>query len=321
MSLRSIGYGLEILPYHPLFRSEVKRLVPPTQADVHESLMRSLRLADTGSAIFGAAIYDLATVDRRASPIKRGACQLLGGFSMKYFNLLDDAIDDPSLSLDPDQKSYHLRNIIDQSWIPDRLGEVPNTDYFQGAKILGDAIRDRLLFYGDNQPVLATIRDFEAAEIGHGYSKTPEELLATVQALGKPCGKIMASIVEVVDVQASTQAIGDAAEAIGVYGMMLDHAYEVNADIKDGSQTVVTAYLEQEGDSPKNRRAARELCLEVANDAYSSGRELLSPKQRKIYKAVADLFAFRYKAVVRLQDALVRRGSDLESTPRYQTSS
>ncbi len=298
-NLLALRYGAEIPLYLPRFKREVEQLAVA-------GLRATVSPADTGSGVFGAAIYDLSAAHEKPNPQHRAESRRLGGLSMKYMNFLDDAIDDPTLGLMPAQKRDLIRRLIGEIWSQtESSGEpFPATGYFEMATRLGEALHAEVCDRDTHGSYTATLSEFAEAEAVHGQDASPDGLLASVIELGKPCGTIMSAGVEIVTGKKDA-AVTKAAESLGIYGMLLDHAYEVNADLRDNSPTIVTAMLKRDGDNRRTRKEARELCLDHANDVRQAGREQLSPEQRQIYSAMAKLFEARYKVVVRLKDSLV----------------
>lgn len=295
----AVRYGMEIPAYVPLFRAEIVQLAK-------RGLRTSISTADTGSAVFAAAVHDLSTVGEKSDPVSRRDSPRLGGLSMKYMNFADDAIDDPTLGLSQAEKRELIIRLVDGIWEPEQIGELfPPTKYFDMAIAMGQILHNEVCERDTHGSYASTMQEFADAEAAHGEDITPEGLLASVIQLGRPCGTIMSSSVGIVTGKSDNATI-KAAESLGIYGMLLDHAYEVNADLRDNSPTIVTAIIKRDGNSRKTRKEARELCLDQASDMRRAGMEQLSPKQKKIYIAIARLFDSRYKIVVRLRDSFVR---------------
>ena len=260
---KTIKYGLEIPLYAPTFRKEIVALGI-------EGLESTLTMTDLGSAIFAASIYDLATADeKRGNVVHRHGVRRLGGMSMKYANLIDDAIDDPNLELTPSQKKSLLTNITKKSWgkIEDTndTSEVP--EYSRGSILairLGNALHAEVDKSPEAHIFEAAIAECLAAESSHTKNTSPESLLESAIDLGRASGSLMSSSVEIISGQIDPVII-KAVEDLGVYGVLLDHIYEVEQDLKDNSPTVMTAIIKRDGDSPTTRASARELLLDYAS--------------------------------------------------------
>lgn len=298
----AIRYGVEIPSYLPQFREEVSQLSL-------NGMSVSISMPDAGSAVFGAAVYDIGrcTQTSNAEYEQRQKCRRLCGLSMKFMNLLDDAIDDPNLALSPEQKRELVTSSVGQIWERSHQVQIsiPETPFFSLAMTLGGALCQEVNQDSPNDSYAKTMYAFADAEAAQGEDLTPEGLLKSVINLGKPCGAIMANSVEFITGNPNDGLV-TAAESLGVYGMILDHAFEVNADLRDNSPTIVTEMVRRYGDSRETRKTARELCLDQASDFRRLGLEHLNRRQQSIYLAIAKLFDLRYKVLVRMTDSLIR---------------
>jgi hypothetical protein len=298
---KTLKYGLEIPLYAPTFRREIIALGI-------DGLDSTLTMTDSGSAIFAASVYDLAAADKETNIVHRHGTRRLGGMSMKYANLIDDAIDDPTLELTPSQKRSLLTNITKKSWgeIEDTndISEVP--EYSRGSILairLGNALHAEVNKSPEAHIFEAAIAECLAAESSHAENTSPEDLLESAIDLGRASGNLMSSSAEVISGQIDPAVI-KAVENLGVYGILLDHIYEVEQDLKDNSPTVMTAMIKRDGDSTVTRASARELLLDYASSFRKSGSQDLSPRQKAIFSGVATLFDVRYKLALKIEELL-----------------
>ena len=74
----------------------------------------------------------------------------------------------------------------------------------------------------------------------------------------------------------------------------------MHEDIRYGVPTYVTLYLAQHGDTPANRRQAREDLLDVGSDVYQEGLAVLDDNQRPIYRATCRMLDVRYRLIKRI---------------------
>lgn len=302
MNQKTIKYGIEIAGIR------ITGLGPAYT----DQLKSTMSISDLGSAVFAASVYDMTFDKQRACDLSipysysRRLVRRVGGLAMQYMNLLDDAIDDRELGLNNKQKRDFITKAVNATWVNNQSlgqGSLPETPYFENSSRLGSHIRDIINTQINPDPFIKTMRQFAKAEGDHGEDKSPEGLMCSVVELGKPCGLIMSSTVQTIT-GVNDEAVAKAAESLGVYGMLLDHAFEVNADLRDDSPTVVTAIIERDGDSRKSRRAGRAACLDMANDWLKEGSIELTRRQRKIYCGVASLFDLRYKMITRINDSI-----------------
>lgn len=308
---RTCAYEVRLLSATLSYRGELVRALR-NLAGLDDA---RVSLADAGSAIFGASILEIAMLARVPVSPRYVDVKLLAGLGMKYLNALDDAIDDPAVTWSSETKAEAIREAVARDWPqaherPANVTAIP----LERASAIGAALRQLLEGSGDLPAISMDMERYARAQGAHVSAQEPHVLLTTASELGRACGAVTAGVVGV-HAQAGLHAPRHAAECLGAYGLLLDHAYELHIDLETGAKTAATAIIADQGSGSRVRRAARRICLAAAYHEYHTGRGMLTTQQRALYDALARLFWLRYR-IRGLSDRLSHRGA----CPRTQST-
>lgn len=299
MSLyQAAKYGSEFAAYYPRY---VRELDAQDLDPCVREMFGGAHTGSVGGSIIGAALYDISTVAGNRVKEERDKIRLVAGMTMWYFDLIDDASDQSDIYLTADEKREALITVAANSLERTDPSLLPDSRFYRAAFHLGTNIYEAV----GQDPVAETFRrSVELAlqtELKAVDGMHLESHIDYAINIGKACGSVLAGVVEYVRGEPD-EAMVVAAQALGAYGELLDHAYEINEDLQSGNSTFATEMIYTHGDTWAARQDAREALLGSAQHYRRQGKEVLSKKQQKMFDAVVTLCDLRYKVIVNLRD-------------------
>lgn len=268
----------------------------PCNKNAQKFLQEQGALRVAGMGLMVKQVYDMVHTED-SSTINRQQAAELGLQALLLVDIVDDEVDSKKAS--PNEKAAYLDRIADHL--------ILGTSYPHDSSAPQDTI------YALTQHLHERLRHLHGSARFESFMPTlasvvKEQLtsqdlarqLELVKLVGGYCGEIAIAAVEVVDAQRYPK-VAQAAFHIGAYAQCLDNAYEILQDIEEGSLSFATLYAEQNGLTPVTIREIRSILLSSAAGEYKAGEAVLSPEQRRIYKAVKILLECKYKVYGRLK--------------------
>lgn len=252
------------------------------------------RSSTAGTTLLCRQIFDIAHAGRDSDSEQRQQAGRIGGLMLILTDIVDSQIDRPSMSLERKEQYLDdgmgvLLSGTENNFVPDSVHQGVSFDL--ASKLHETVIRN------DEKGLFASLfRDLIPDVKRQLASDDLTEHLKLAQRIGGMCALLGAASLEHVTGAEQPQT-RIAAACIGAYAECLDHAYEMHEDIRHGVPTYVTLYLAQHGDTPANRKQAREDLLDVGSGVYREGLTVLDAKQRSVYKAVCRMLDVRYRLV------------------------
>lgn len=268
-----------------------------------------------GYATFATTFYDIAhqgvILESGGSdlsmPTRRQAARngiLMAG----WLELIDDTIDHPNSARTAEGVERFLDDCTDTAL----GGQEPKTllKNFNPARQLAclgiaRSIHGQLeLTRSDRREAIArTLMPLKTAALEQPTTTSYDRLLAITQEITGACTELTAMTGEFADNTTNLPA-RQAAWWFGALSGVLDHGSEILSDIKEGSSTFATAYLQKHGVSERTLGELRTMRKDTAADCYTSGRATLEVRQQQtIYRLAAGLLVARY-AIRRRQEAI-----------------
>ena len=268
---------------------------------------RPIQVAAMG--LIAASYYDIIHPGSSWNATDRTLAKVNGAHTMLVYDTADDIVDERRGSLA--EKRLFLNDIT-------RLisGETPITsieelrsDPEKAAVV--DIARRVQRAVKELQPdqattylsVLRQVCNQGVNELDEQFSETdPHRLLDLTKRIGASGIDLIQVHVDLVDGRIGNESITPERQAgclLGSYALLLDHLYELDHDLGNGQNTYGTVRVRKEGDSPELRREIHDVYLDLANDIYKQGKDLLTPEQAIIYGAIRILLDVKYKILAR----------------------
>ncbi len=268
-----------------------------------------LRRSKTHIAAMGLLVkqvYDMAHIEDTDYSKNRENAANIGSLILLLTDIVDDQID---ISDMPIEEKFRY---LDQGMSVLLDGEVapPETAYpvksdkqtIRASFDLATHLHGRLLGL-DGIESLRNVMEPLVADIKEQFiSKDLSRQLALAKSIGANCGLTAVVATELVDGTDYQPSIIEAAKGIGAYAQCLDNGYEIRKDIKEDSITYATLLINQQGNTVKNRRLAKDVLTNQAQLSYEEGGLGLNHSQSVIYTAAKKLITAKYKIYGRLTD-------------------
>lgn len=256
------------------------------------------RGSTAGATLLCRQIFDIAYAAQKPEEEQRQAAGRIGGLLLILTDIVDGQIDRPTM---PRGTKDHY---LDESARLLLLGAESNFEPENKSQDVSFSLAKRLhesVIQVDERGLFAPLFHALVSGVKRQYSSDDlEEHLELTQIIGSNCALLGAASTEHVTGTEQPQARA-AAASIGVYAQCLDHAYEMREDIHYGAPTYATLYLTQHGDTPANRKKARENLLDLGSDAYRKGLVALEGKQLAVYEAARRMLDVRYRLIKRIE--------------------
>lgn len=260
-------------------------------------LMDYPRSSTAGTVLLCRQIFDIAYAGQSLNSEHRRQAGRIGGLMLILTDIVDGQIDRPTMPLEAkerymDEGTHLLLSGTESNFVPE------NEDQEVSFK-LARRLQEAVVQADEKERFVSLFRDLIPDVKRQLSSDDLNEHLKLARRVGGTCALLGAVAAEHTTGIEQPQA-HIAAASIGAYAECLDHAYEMREDIRYGVPTYVTLYLEQHGDTPVNRRQAREDLLDVGSDAYREGLTVLDEKQKSIYRATCRMLDVRYRFIKRV---------------------
>ena len=248
-------------------------------------------------------VYDMAHIEDHGYSERREDAASIGGLVLLLTDIVDDQVDIPDMPLE--EKFQYLDQGM--SSLLYGVATPPETDYPANGDIqamrasfdLAIYLHQRLSSLGSIDSLRAVIEPLVDDIKEQFTSRDLARQLILTRAIGANCGVIAAVATEAVD-GANYPSLVEAAKGIGGYAQCLDNAYEIKKDIAEGSISYATLLLDQQGNTARNRRTARDVLTKEAQLSYEEGGISLTHNQSVIYSAAKRLIEVKYKIYGRL---------------------
>ncbi len=261
---------------------------------VEKFLMNNRRVSSSAFGLVGTIFYDIAKSDQPKQEDRKKAGQTSARVNL-LVDLVDDIIDKRNGSLK--EKLYFVEDVR-RTLFGYRLRDYEQTGDIQrdSAQALAKRIHtDFLEDYEKPTDLELVFYELIRAVVEQKSETDPDKLVEIARRIGFGCTENDAVIVEMID-ESEHPMMREAARQIGAYQQFLDHAYEIDEDLREGSNTYATAIIRIDGDSSTTRKRIRRLGESLAEESFMKGMEQLKEeKQRAIYQFLRLLTDIKYK--------------------------
>lgn len=303
-ALTSAEYIMEVPRYIKAFRASIPDF--PEDPEIGHFLHSRTTFNTSAWGLFGAAFYDMAAEDlfsqRHAlGPIEQNAQRNEVIVNAHRAFLLEDIVDArvDTLGLPIGERLDYLdRGFAVLMGKEDAVNIDPKKHdiRYRASLALAGLMHDQFLVKDEAglvDPVFSEMVD--AAKLQFECTN-PEELLEICKTIGATCVDSTAVLVEIVG-QRPLPRIRRAAAALGEYGLLLDHLYEIDDDLKEGSHTYPTAIIEIHGDTRKVRKQIKRRMLQEAQSAIERGIGELTPQQKPPYLFLKRMMDLKFRII------------------------
>lgn len=291
--LNMASYVLEIPGYLKSFRKELPDF--PEDPEIFQFLQSRTNMRSSAWGLFGSGFYDMAVGgDSSFDVAERQEIALTAHRVFLIEDVVDTRVDTGSGPLEEKLEflDQGLAALLGQEIAP--TTEPEQDIRFRVSFALASLLRSTFLYRDRNNlinPVFTELVDTAKEQF---ITTDTDKLLDIAKSIGATCVDSAAVLTEIAQ-QKSYPIVRAAARHLGEYGQLLDHYYELDDDLIEGSNTYATAMIALHGDTPKTRKMIKERMLTEARDALMQGASLLDDRQIKPYKMLKRMTDFKFK--------------------------
>jgi len=313
---RTAGYATEFARYRRHVLADLTEILP--NADTQSVLSVYSATTAAGAATVTKQIFDLAHPGEAERGPKRQRAAEIGMLSLVLTDIIDDQLD--TLGVEPEDMTHYFDRGMAAMFRGERVGDTlddTNSNVIARASFDIAAHLHESVFQHDEKGVFEEVfKKLTRDVIGQAACQDLKKQLEYTIDVGASCAAVSHASVEFVDDREYPQ-VGEAARRIGAYAQLLDNAADIAQDIEEGSLTYATLFLSEQGDTPKNRKQARDDLLDVASDSYRQGREVLDTRQQPIYDSIRHMVDTKYRLVKPVKSTIKRALGTSRKAPEY----
>lgn len=283
--LGSAKYAFEAFANRDLARASLA--IPANSTQAEQFLLHKPGIAISVSEVFGRILHDMA-FDPKNFEAREASARASARFLI-LTDIIDEVLDERPTSLS--EKLQFLKR-AKESLLTGKsdLGEDPMQNatfdiasYIYRGYVLRDVSGEfsRVI----NKLTTAAERQFTERDFN--------ELVKITRDIGGCCLEGAAVLTQIANGQI-VPWLSKVAFHVGAYGLFLDHAYEIDDDLKSGSNTMATAMIAKLGDGAKTRKEILERYRMHAQEERQLALEAAPTGSREYVNSIIDLINARY---------------------------
>lgn len=247
-----------------------------------------------GAAVMGAIFYDISRnrVGSPLSPTRREVARCVGD-AIIWTDYVDHEIDRAGLSLV--ESLRFMSDNVDTLLVGEPAqAYAPITPQGRASLLVARSLHEKVVANNDQTDLNIVAHGLVNTTRNQLEASSPEDLLETTKAVGAYIGELAAVIVEMVSGHTCPE-LRAASRRLGEFADLLDHAYEIDADLAEGAITYATSRIQDNGDSTELRCEVKKVLSEAAHDSYRCGMAALSEKQKPMFRTLAWMIKNKFR--------------------------
>lgn len=286
----------EILGIH----HQLPTLAPVIQGDSEVTdyiRQRFSNMRVAGSGLFGSALHDIATLGEADPTLRKEVA--ISAAQMTLVQDIADEVVDTDMSGESNELRFEYLARLGAVLTGERPDHDPDPNLRRRASFhMAELLHDSFLHKDTTGLTGVTIGRLIKSAEAQFLATTPTELLHIAKVLGADCIGAIAIMPEIAE---STEFpdMRRAAWHIGAYCELVDHAFELDEDLVEGSSTYATLRIKNEGDNPLVRKDIRDVMKTEAREVRREGAKHLTRFQKSRYNGLLNFVDFKFKVADR----------------------